>query len=198
LERKKAEDFGASQKDGRYREQRARLYALRGQNTAIGYLVEVPPWTPNLNRTWCQGKFSEVHLQQAITRLQFRHTIPVFMSSNLKETLQWIRRIANCLAKDPTCYQSGMATTQQQAAEVYTDTIHVKKSTNSTPERIFLGMILSIPGLGKSSADAIALATGSSFAKLLALTETELGEIQAGKKKIGKKVANCVYTAIHT
>ena len=198
LERKKAEDFGASQKDGRYREQRARLYALRGQNTAIGYLVEVPPWTPNLNRTWCQGKFSEVHLQQAITRLQFRHTIPVFMSANLKETIQWIRRIANCLAKDPTYYQSGMATTQQQAAEVYTDTIHVKKSTNSTPERIFLGMILSIPGLGKSSADAIAAATGSSFAKVLAMTEQELGEIQAGKKKIGKKVANCVYTAIHT
>jgi hypothetical protein len=59
-------------------------------------------------------------------------------------------------------------------------------------------MILSIPGLGKSSADAIAAATSSSFAKLLALTETELGEIQAGKKKIGKKVANCVYAAIHT
>ena len=48
LERKKAEDLGNSQKDGRYREQRTRLYALRGQKTAIGYLVEVPPWSNTL------------------------------------------------------------------------------------------------------------------------------------------------------
>jgi ribosomal protein S13 len=91
-----------------------------------------------------------------------------------------------------------MATTLKEAAEVYTNTIHVKKSSNNTPERIFLGMILSIPGLGKASADAIAVATNSSFKKLLELSEKEISDIQAGKKKVGTKVGSCVYNAIHS
>ena len=198
IERKKAEDLGASQKDGRYREQRARLYALRGQKTAIAYLVEVPAWSPNLTRSWCRGEFNEVHLQHAIVRLQLRHTIPVFVSANIKESIQWIKRSAKSLNNDPTCYQCGMATTLKEAAEVYTDTIHVKKAVNNTPERVFLSMILSIPGLGKASADAIATTTNSSFKKLLELSEKEIGEIQTGKKKIGTKVASCVFQAIHS
>lgn len=198
LERKKAEDFGASQKDGRYREQRARLYALRGQKTAIAYLVEVPPWSSTLTRSWCRGEFTEVHLQQAIVRLQFHHTIPVFMAASIKESVQWIKRIGKALQADPTCYQCGMATTLTEAAEVYTNTIHVKKAVNNTPERVFLSMILSIPGLGKASADAIAAATNSSFQKLLELSEKQISEIQAGKKKVGTKVGACVYNAIHS
>jgi len=198
IERKKAEDLGASQKDGRYREQRARLYALRGQKTAIAYLVEVPPWSSDLKRTWCRGEFSEVHLQNAIVRLQLRHTIPVFVSAHIKESIQWIRRIAKSLASDPTCYHCGMAKTITEAAEVYSETIHVKKAANNSPERIFMSMILSIPGLGKASAEAIATATNSSFSKLIALTEEEIGNIKAGKKKIGKKVGECVFNAIHT
>lgn len=198
VERKKAEDLGASQKDGRYREQRARLYALRGQKTAIAYLVEVPPWSPNLSRSWCRGEFTEVHLQHAIVRLQLRHTIPVFVSATIKESVQWIRRIAKSLNADPTCYQCGMATTLKEAAEVYTDTIHVKKATNNTPDRIFLSMILAIPGLGKTSAEAIAQATNHSFGKLIALTEEEISNVYAGKKRVGKKVGACVYAALHT
>ena len=198
LERKKAEDFGASQKDGRYREQRARLYALRGKGTAIAYLLEVPPWSPTLTRSWCRGEFSEVHLQQAIVRLQLHHTIPVFTAASTKESVQWIRRIAKALAADPTCYQCGMATTQAEAAAVYTETIHVKKAANNTPERIFHSMIETIPGLGKASADAIAAATNNSFKRLLELTEEQIGDIQAGKKKVGKKVGANVYNAIHS
>ena len=125
VERKKAEDLGASQKDGRYREQRARLYALRGQKTAIAYLVEVPPWSPNLSRSWCRGEFTEVHLQHAIVRLQLRHTIPVFVSATIKESVQWIRRIAKSLKADPTCYQCGMATTLTAIATATMITISI-------------------------------------------------------------------------
>lgn len=198
IERKKAEDFGASQKDGRYREQRARLYALRGQHVAIAYLIEAPPWSPTLTRTWCRGEFTEVHLQQAIVRLQLHHTIPVFMATTTKESVQWIKRIAKALHADPTCYQCGMATTQNEAAAVYTQTIHVKKADNNTPERIFLSMIQSIPGLGKASAEAIATHTQNSFQRLLELSEEQIGDIQAGKKRVGKKVGACVYQALHT
>lgn len=198
LERKTAEDFGNSQKDGRYREQRARLYALRGNKTAIGYIVETPPWSNTLTRTWCRGEFTELKLQQAIVRLQLRHTIPVFVSESVKGSIQWIKRIATSLAKDPTCYSCGMATTCAEAAGVYSDTIHVKKASNNTPERVFASMILAIPGLGKTSADAIASETNSSFTKLLEMSEQDIGDIRAGKRKIGTNVASCVFRAIHS
>ena len=198
LERKTAEDLGASQKDGRYREQRARLYALRGAGTAIGYILESPPWTPTLTHKWCMGKFSEINLQQAILRLQLRHTIPVIQSISLTGTIQWIRRIAKGLVQDPKVYTSAMATTASEVAAVYRESIHVKKASNNSPERIFISMLSSIPGLGKASVDAIAAHTKSSFTALMALEESQIGDIVAGKRKIGKKAGAAVYAALHT
>jgi ERCC4-type nuclease len=198
LERKTAEDLGASQKDGRYREQRARLYALRGAKVAIGYIVEAPHWSPSLSRTWCRGTFNEVNLQQAIVRLQLRYTIPVLQSASLKETVGWIRRIAKSLAADPTVFQSGVATTAAEAASVYTEAIHVKKADNATPERIFRSFLLAIPGLGKSSVDAIATATSSSFLALQTMTLDQLCELKAGKRKLGATTATAIFNALHS
>jgi ERCC4-type nuclease len=197
LERKTAEDLGASQKDGRYREQRARLFALRGAKTAIAYLVEAPPWSPSLSRTWCKGKFNEVQLQQAIVRINLRYTIPVFMSAGLKETKQWIRRIAKSLVADPTVFQEGVASTACAAAAAYTEAIHVKKADNATPERIFLSFLLAIPGMGKAAATALAEATHSKFSELLTLTEEQLCEIKVGKRKLSKTLAAALYAALH-
>lgn len=197
LERKTAEDLGASQKDGRYREQRARLQALRGAGTSIGYVVEAPAWSPTLSRTWCRGKFNEVNLQQAIVRLQFRYNISVFHSTSLKETIMWIRRIAKALVSDPAVFKSGMATTASEAAAAYTEAIHVKKADNNTPERIFLSFLLAIPGLGKTAAAAVAAKVKNSFTALQAMTHEELCEIQGGKKKISKTIAAAIYDAIH-
>lgn len=198
LERKTAEDLGASQKDGRYREQRARLYAMRGLGTSIGYIVESPPWSPTLSRSWCRGAFTEVHLQQAIARLQLRHTIPVFQASKLHETVQWIRRFAKALIADSEVFTCGMACNASQAAAAYTEAIHVKKAENNSPERIFLSFLLAIPGLGKASAEAVTKAAESSFTKLQAMTEIQLCDIQGGKKKIGKTIGSAIYAAIHS
>lgn len=198
LERKKAEDLGASQKDGRYREQRARLFALRGAGTSIGYLIETPAWSPTLSRSWCRGTFNEVHLQQAIVRLQFRYSIPVFIAANLKENVQWIRRIAKMLNADCSVFQTGVAATACEAAAAYTEAIHVKKADNNTPERIFLSFLLAIPGLGKVAAEAVSTRVTASFKALQELTEDELSEIQAGKRKIGKSLAKVIYDAVHS
>ena len=198
IERKTAEDLGASQKDGRYREQRARLFALRGAKTAIAYLVEAPPWSPSLSRTWCKGKFNEVQLQQAIVRINLRYTIPVFMSAGLKETKQWIRRIAKSLVADPAVFQEGVASTACAAAAAYTEAIHVKKADNATPERIFLSFLLAIPGMGKAAATALAEATHSKFSELQTLTQEQLCEIKVGKRKLSKTLAANLYAALHT
>jgi ERCC4-type nuclease len=198
LERKTAEDLGASQKDGRYREQRARLLALRGAKTAIGYLVEAPHWSPTLSTTWCRGSFNEVNLQQAIVRLQLRYTIPVFQTTGLKETVTWIRRVAKALAADKTVFQEGMAATACEAAAAYTEAIHVKKADNYSPERIFLSFLLSLPGVGKAAAAAVGEAVKHSFTGLQLLTEEEIANVKAGKRKLGKAIANAIHTAVHS
>lgn len=198
LERKTAEDLGASQKDGRYREQRARLFALRGAKTAIAYLVEAPPWSPSLSRTWCKGKFNEVQLQQAIVRMNLRYSIPVFMSTGLKETKQWIRRIAKSLVADQAVFQGGVATTACEASAAYTEAIHVKKADNATPERIFLSFLLAIPGMGKAAATALAEATHSKFSELQTMTQEQLCEVKVGKRKLSKTLAANLYTALHS
>jgi ERCC4-type nuclease len=121
----------------------------------------------------------------------------VFQASSLKETSQWIRRIAKALAADPTVFQEGLASTACEAAAAYTEAIHVKKAENNTPERIFLSFLLSIPGLGKAAATAVAETTKYSFVALQTLTEDELSEIKAGKRKLGKALASVLYKAVH-
>jgi len=120
LERKRVDDLGSSQKDGRYREQRARLLAQRGLGTSVGYIVEAPYWTPNLSNSWCRGSFTEVHLQQTLLRLQFRYTMPVFQVSKVDETMSFVRRIARMLAADPAVFRGCLAETATAAAAVYT------------------------------------------------------------------------------
>jgi hypothetical protein len=198
LERKTAEDFGASLSDGRYREQRSRLLALRSHGTSIGYILEFPSWSPSLTRAWSYGRFTELQLQQNIVRLQLRYTIPVFHATCLKETVQWIRRIAVMLVADPKVFTGGVATDSVQAAAYYKNVIHVKKASNKTPDTIFHTMLLTVPGLGKSAVEAISVATHSSFQTLLTKSVEELADINTGKRKLGKKLATALHTLLHS
>ena len=198
LERKRVDDLGSSQKDGRYREQRARLLASRGAGTSVGYIVEAPYWTPNLTNSWCRGAFTEIHLQQTLLRLQFRYTIPVIQVSKVDETMTFIRRIARMLAADPTVFRGGLAETASAAAAVYTEAVHVKKADNKTPERIFVAMISTIPGVGGNAVTALGTATQYSMKRMLAMSASEIAAIPTGKRTIGPSVAGVIWSALHS
>ena len=198
LERKRVDDLGSSQKDGRYREQRARLLAQRGLGTSVGYIVEAPYWTPNLSNSWCRGSFTEVHLQQTLVRLQFRYTMPVFQVSKVSETMTFVRRIAKMLAADPTVFRGGLAETATAAASVYTEAVHIKKADNKTPERIFVAMLSTIPGLGGAAVTALGTATQYSMKRMLSMSANEIAAIPTGKRTIGASVAGVVWAALHS
>ena len=198
LERKRVDDLGSSQKDGRYREQRARLLAQRGLGTSVGYIVEAPYWTPNLSNSWCRGSFTEVHLQQTLVRLQFRYTMPVFQVSKVSETMTFVRRIAKMLAADPTVFRGGLAETAKGAAAVYTEAVHIKKADNKTPERIFVAMLSTIPGLGGAAVTALGTATQYSMKRMLSMSANDIATIPTGKRSIGASVAGVVWAALHS
>lgn len=202
LERKSAEDLGASQRDGRYREQRARLLAKKGAGVSVGYVLEAPmPWSSTLTRTWCRGSFKETHLQHAIAKLQMHYGLTVLQASTTKETLMWIRRIAGALVEDPTVYKSAMATEAASAAAAYTQAIHVKKAANMDSERLLTTVLRTLPGVGATAAEAIVHNVGTGgFPAFYELSQEDLAAIPLGstKRKIGSALAGKVWAAFHT
>ncbi len=200
LERKTAEDLGASQRDGRYREQRSRLLAKQGAGIRVGYLLEAPTWSPSLTRTWCRGAFSETHLQSAIIRLQLRYGLAVFQTQGIKETVQWIRRIATALVADATVFETGLAASQKEVASQYTESLHVKKSANLEPDRILNTLLRTIPGLGIQAADTIVSHCQGKFSVLYELSESGLADLKMGdgKRKVGPALAKKIWSIFHT
>ena len=201
LERKSADDLGSSQRDGRYREQRARLLAKKGAGVSIDYVLEAPtPWSPTLSRSWCRGAFKETHLQMAIVRLQLRYGISVLQAANTKETVMWIRRIAAALIADPTVFRTGVAETTGGAAAAYTAALHIKKAANMSQDRILSSMLRIIPGVGAAAADAILDHVGSSgFPGFYSMTETAIAAVRQGeKRRVGPALAAKIWAAFHT
>ncbi len=201
LERKTAEDLGASQRDGRYREQRARLLAKKGAGAVVGYVLEVSlPWSKDLGRTWCRGSFKETHLLNTITRLQLRYGLPVFHAANLADTAALVGQIAAALVADPAVYREGLAGTTADAAAHYTEALHVKKASNMSSDRILCTLLRTIPGVGPAAADAIVQFVGSNgFPGFFALSETELAAIPqaGGKRKVGLATAKKLWATFH-
>ncbi len=199
LERKTVEDLAASQKDGRYREQRARLLARKGAGVAVGYVLEAPAWSPTLSRTWCGGAFKETHLQNAVVRLQMRYGLAVYLAASVRETVMWIRRIAGALVADPAVFNTGLAETATGVAAAYTEALHVRKATNMSADRVLATLLRTIQGVGPAAADAIVAHVGTKgFPGFYDMTEEELAALKVGKRKIGSAVAHTLWTTFHS
>ena len=198
LERKTAEDLAASQRDGRYREQRARLLAKKGAGTAIGYVLEAPTWSPTLSRSWAGGAFKEVHLQTAVVRLQMRYGLAVYMAADLRETVMWIRRIAGSLVADASVFKTGIAETPAAVAAAYTEALHVRKAANMSSDRVLATLLRTIPGVGTAAADAIVAHVGAKgFPGFYEMSEADLTSLSVGKRKLGKSLAHTLWTTFH-
>ncbi len=201
LERKTAEDLGASQRDGRYREQRARLLAKKGAGVHVGYLLEAPAWSATLSRSWCRGAFTEVALQTAIVRLQWRYGLAVFQAASLKETVQWIRRITSALRSDAAVFDTGIATTTAEVAAAYTEAIHVRKAANLSNDRILNTLLRTLPGVGLTAADAITQACHGNFQEFYEMSEADIASLKCGtegKRKVGAALARKIWPLFHT
>jgi ERCC4-type nuclease len=201
LERKAAEDLGASQRDGRYREQRARLLAKRGSGVVAGYVLEIPVWSSDMSRSWCHGKFTETHLMNTIMRLQMRYGLTVFQVRDVEETAMCVRHIARALVADPKVFEGGLAETATAAAAVYAEAIHIKKAANMSADRVFVTLLRTVPGVGPAAAEAIQGHVGSAgFPGFFALSEAEIAAISQGNKnrKVGAAVAKKLWTTFHT
>jgi predicted regulator of Ras-like GTPase activity (Roadblock/LC7/MglB family) len=102
------------------------------------------------------------------------------------------------LAADPTVFRGGLAETAKGAAAVYTEAVHIKKADNKTPERIFVAMLSTIPGLGGAAVTALGTATQYSMKRMLSMSANEIAAIPTGKRTIGPSAAGVVWAALHS
>jgi ERCC4-type nuclease len=193
-ERKSHADFAASNTDGRYREQRARLMAVRGSGVAVLYILE-GRWTGAEGRTW--GRVTEPQLKRLTTRLVLRYGMPVLASESIEDTARWCRTLLAQLTDDATVFQpeGDMATATTAAMSGLTAALTATKKGNKTAGGAATAMLSGVPGLGGKRVEA--LLAEHSIADLSALDVAAISAIQAGGKRIGEKLAATIHDALH-
>lgn len=183
-ERKSLSDFAASNADGRYREQRARLMAVRGSGVAVLYILE-GAWSENDNKVF-GTRTTQEQLKRLTSRLVLRYGMPILFADTLFDTARWCRILLAQLTADPTVFQpeDGMAAAATTAAMAgFTASLNTVKKGNKTPAGTALAMLSAIPGLGEKR--VAGLLAEKSIVELCTMTAAEIAEIKAGGKKLG-------------
>lgn len=194
-ERKSHADFAASLADGRYREQRARLMATRGQGIAVLYILE-GTWSAHVDRQF-HANVTETQLQRLTSRLILRYGMPVLHTQSIRETAQWCQRLTDQLQADPEVFhpEKGLAAETAGAMATYTATFSTVKKGNKDVGGVAVGMLSATPGLGAKRVSA--LLAEQSIADLVALSATQIAALTPGGRKLGDKAGKTLFDALH-
>lgn len=193
IERKTHQDLEQSVKDGRYREQKARLLA-HYPACQIMYILEGQ-----------QGiKFDDTHMSYnkliagCVMNTILRDHIHVVQTSNLQETAAFLvdmcQRVSGFSQQTPNQSQEG------SSGNSYVNTIKARKKDNMSPEMCMLLQIATIPGLSVTKAKTIVDHFGI---KRLAELAHVVSRGPDGVKRlmevdgIGKKLAIVIQTYLH-
>lgn len=190
-ERKSLADFAASNQDGRYREQRARLMAVRGGGTAVVYVLE-GRWSGHEDRPVGGTRTTEGQLRRLTTRLILRYGMPVVSSESVADTAAWCRTMLSQLTDDATVFhpEEGIAT----AMTGFTAALSTTKKANRTPASVATTMLSAIPGLGCVRVGA--LLAEKSVAELAVMTGPAIGDLVVGGKRLGPALGELIATAL--
>jgi ERCC4-type nuclease len=198
LERKTLSDLAASNRDGRYREQRSRLLSVKGQAISIAYIIEIGQgWSNDLNRIW-PGNVIESTLYSIVIRLQLRYGITVLHTKDTISTISLIRQLCKMLQEDTDVFLQSGVTDATMAAAVYTEALSAQKSANRNMKRPAAGMMCSISGVGTKMSESILDACDGTLEGVMKKTEEELANLKIGKRTVGKILAKSIWSALHS
>lgn len=179
IERKTINDLGASIKDGRYKEQKARLLS-HYDATKVFYLLEgYIDRSKNLDKKSVLG---------SMINILFRDNIKIINTVNLIQTVDVIEQIK-------TKYMAGKFIEGVSVGN-YTDTIKLNKKENMTKELCNIIQLATIPGVSKTTGTTIM----ENYKTLQHLIEEYkingelmLKDLVLGKKKLGKVLSKRIY-----
>ena len=173
IERKTLSDFAASIKDGRYREQKERLKAVRDSRGGGGegmvkvlYLIE-----KDINaRNGMVGGIPYRTLIGAMMKSMFRDGFSVYQSAGINESCKLIERISKHMENGEYSWNSSgssgslgslgslgsSGSSGGGGGESYLRALKSEKKANMTVEMCYLAQLKQIPGLSTKSVMAIA------------------------------------------
>lgn len=196
IERKTAEDLGASIRDGRHKEQKYRIKNSNLDSKNILFIIE------GELKDMKHGKIDKKTLQGSIINTMFRDGYKVYKTENVEETIYFIERLIDKVKKDKKCVANLVEEITCQNVD-YIDTKILAKKKCLTPEVYNQMVLLQIPGISKIFVETI-MKKYSSIKKIIneydnlgsekekenLLTELEL---KGKKRKIGKVISKRVY-----
>lgn len=196
IERKTAEDLGASIRDGRHKEQKYRIKNSNLDSKNILFIIE------GELKDMKHGKIDKKTLQGSIINTMFRDGYKVYKTENVEETIYFIERLIDKVKKDKKCIANLVEEIDCQNVD-YIDTKILAKKKCLTPEVYNQMVLLQIPGISKIFVETIMKKypsikkiineydnLGSEKEKENLLTELEL---KGKKRKIGKVISKRVY-----
>jgi len=193
IERKSHADFAASNQDGRYREQRARLLAVRGSGVAVLYMLE-GLWAPSDATPVGCTRLTQGQLKRLVTRLTLRYGLPVLAADSINDTARWCQTLLAQLTDDPTVFQPDSEGAATAAMTGFTAALSTVKKANKTADSTAAAMLGAVPGLGPKRVTA--LLAVKSIGELATMSSAEIGNLVVGGKKLGPKVADTLVTAL--
>jgi len=190
IERKSIDDFEASIKDGRYREQRTRLtgYCKERQARPL-YILE-----GMMDRLW--GTLGKETLEKYRNRLLIRYGIAVIHTDSLEDTARICKMLSDQMEADRTVFLETDA-----AALSYSSTVSVtKKGNRENPENFALCALQGCPGVSAAVATAVLKGLGGTFTGVWNAAEEDIAAVQigsGGKRRVGPTVAKRLYLMLH-
>jgi len=146
LERKTFSDLKSSLSDGRFSEQKKRLYISNFIHK--GYIIEKDKTT--------DVKFMNI-LRQLIIRIQLKDRMCVFITDSTKDTVNLIKELKRKLEIDKKLYLFDNNITNITNNNIdYINTLSTSKKDNLTPYTCFILQLSQIPNISKKTAKNIA------------------------------------------
>lgn len=174
IERKTCHDMAASVKDGRYREQKARLMASGAAKQHILYVMEgVPSMTRLLEAEEPIFGVKPCVLSGMMVNTMLRDGLHVVPVASTEDTAAWVWAIAQRCLADPDKFLvsagaaaaagvgegmaggAGGAGGAGASGSGYLQHIHVKKRDNITPASCYVMQLCQVPGISVKIAEGI-------------------------------------------
>ena len=184
FERKSLADLTASIKDGRHREQKARLLEWRKEDLSRHIYYVIEGYTG-----------ADVAIVSSVINTMFRDKIPVILMHDTHATCTFFADIFTRFLNDPSRFFCQSTDSGTEAA--YISQLKMKKNKNITPTNVFIFQLSQIPGISTKIATGIAAAhpSMSAFVRALdalppAMRTAYVENIVVGEgRRVGKKTA---------
>lgn len=185
LERKRVDDLAASIRDGRWRDQLARLRALAeqggGARVRVGVVVEgrIPPDDVSINSV------SGRSMRSALSGAFVRDGIPHFVTADAAGTADLVRMLAERAARDePPSAQGGPSACGGLRLPRRSDCL-------SDARAVAAAQLCVVPGVSRAAADRLLGDCGSlgEWMSKWSGREKELADIKVRTKRLGPAVA---------